>query len=298
MRKFIIKMLVFSIVLYIVDRTLGYGFQYMIHHTKGGYIGHHIYITDKCKDDVLIFGSSRAIHHYNANKIADSLRVNCYNCGQDGNGIILNYGNWQMIKNRYAPRIILYDITPDFDYYAGVDNHRYLGWLKMYYNRESISEIFETVDWKESLKMNSRLYQYSYNPLEVICDFVKPIYVVSNSGYVPLDLPYDPLKFKEASTTQQLEIDIIKVKYLNRLIDEMGERTQIVFVVSPIWYGSNDKDYELIKKLCHNRGIKFLDYSNDPKFVHQTHYFADGCHLNSLGAEVFTMDIINQLQNF
>lgn len=103
MKKFLLKVGFFFLALIIVDRALGMVFAYMGEHAKGGYVGHHVYVTDKTNEDILIFGSSRAIHHYNPQIISDSLGMTCYNCGQNGNGIVLFYGMWQMIKERYQP---------------------------------------------------------------------------------------------------------------------------------------------------------------------------------------------------
>ena len=58
--------------------------------------------------------------------ISDSLGVSCYNAGESGCGIILAYGRLLMILERYTPKAIIYEVTPDFDYLDGKDNHKYL----------------------------------------------------------------------------------------------------------------------------------------------------------------------------
>lgn len=65
MKKFLLKIGLFLLALLVVDRAFGMVFSYMMNNARGGYIGHHRYVTDKLNEDVLIFGSSRAIHHYN-----------------------------------------------------------------------------------------------------------------------------------------------------------------------------------------------------------------------------------------
>ena len=67
--------------------------------------------------------------------------MTCFNCGQNGNGIVLFYGWWKVISERYHPKMIIYDITTDFDLLAG-DNHKYLGWLKEAYDRNGVKEVF------------------------------------------------------------------------------------------------------------------------------------------------------------
>ena len=50
------------------------------------------------------------------------------------------------------------------------------------------------------------------------------------------------------------------------------------------------KDY--IKEMCNKNNVVFIDFSNDPKYVHQDDYFKDGSHLNEKGADEFTKDLI------
>ena len=119
MKRFVIKILVFLAIMFILDRGFGLAMKYLQDHAKGGYVGHHNYILHQANEDILIFGSSRAIHHYNPQIIEDSLGMSCYNCGQDGNGIVLFYGWWQMIKERYQPKMIVYDVNPSFDLLIG-----------------------------------------------------------------------------------------------------------------------------------------------------------------------------------
>ena len=139
MKKFLLKLALFFAALIVVDRALGMVFSYMGNHAKGGYIGHHKYVTDKTNEDILIFGSSRAIHHYNPQIITDSLGLTCYNCGQDGNGIVMQYGRWKMLSKHHLPKVIIYDIEPAFDM-AVNDNSRYIDRLKPYTGDNDVKE--------------------------------------------------------------------------------------------------------------------------------------------------------------
>ena len=121
--KFIRKIALFFLLLIVLDFSIGQAFNYMSVHSKGGYVAHHNHIIDKTHEDILIFGSSRAIHHYNPEIISKDLNMTCYNAGQDGNGIILFYGWWKLISQRYHPKLIIYDITTGFDLQKN-DNHK------------------------------------------------------------------------------------------------------------------------------------------------------------------------------
>lgn len=292
--KFIRKLTLFVTLLVVLDFSLGYIFKYMSVHSKGGYVAHHNHIIDKTHEDVLIFGSSRAIHHYNPEIISKSLNMTCYNAGQDGNGIILFYGWWKLISQRYHPKLIIYDITTGFDLQKN-DNHKYLGWLKELYDRNPIPEIFEAVDRTERVKMLSRTYRYNSKFQQIAADYFHPIYKVKGNGFLPLAGVLDTMKIAKNKSENRIQFDSLKINYLAKFIENIGD-SQIIFVHSPIWYGLDTAWLRPIRELCAKNNIRFLDYSNDFEFVHNNNLFKDGSHLNAEGADLFTEKLIKDLK--
>lgn len=296
MRIFWIKLLFFGLLLLGIDRIAGYIFSYMSNHAKGGFVAHNHYIIDKTNEDVLVFGSSRALHHYNPNIIEDSLNTTCFNCGQEGSGIIQNYGFWTMIKEHYHPSLIIYDITDGYDLLEGEDNHYFLNWLKEFYSRKGIPEIFYSVDKTERYKMLCQMYRYNSKFHQVIGDFIYPVYKVKEKGYIPLDGEMDPMKInKNYDVNVPFSFDKLKIYYLNKLVAELGE-TKLVFVVSPSWYNVNIEHFKPVEKICRDNNIAFYNYSNIDGFVHNNTYFKDGLHMNSLGADEFTKMFVQDLK--
>lgn len=300
MKKFILKISAFFLVLVIVDQVLGKVFNYMGTHANGGYVGHHMYVVDKTDEDILVFGSSRAIHHYNPAILEDSLGMTCYNCGQDGNGIILFYGMWQMIRRRYTPKMIVYEITPSFDLYKGESNQKYLGWLRGDYDHEGVKEIFWTVDPTEKYKMLCQTYRYNSKFLQYITDYVHPFLGIRGNGFLPLKGEMDTLKIQKNRTEiKKPKVDYIKVQFIEKLIDETkAEGTRLVFVISPSWYGTSASTISIIRDLCERKECEFIDLSNHKKYHHRKEFFKDGSHLNALGADEFTRDVARLLKEY
>lgn len=298
MKKFFLKVGLFFLALIIVDRALGTVFAYMGEHAKGGYVGHHVYVTDKTNEDILIFGSSRAIHHYNPQIISDSLGMTCYNCGQDGNGIVLFYGMWQMIKERYQLKMIIYDVNTSFDLYEGESNTKYLGWLRMDYDRPGVKQVFTAVDPTEKYKMMSMLYRYNSKFMQNITDYVHPLFGIEGNGYLPLKGNMDTMKIrKDKKYNGNIRLDKRKVYFLKKLIEETSaDDVELVFAVSPSWYGATEEQIEPIVKLCNIENLVFINFSNTDKYTHHSEYFKDGNHLNSFGADEYTKDIIGCLR--
>lgn len=295
MKQFIIKLLLFFLLLIIIDFTVGYTLTYLSNYAKGGDTARNNYICNQTNEDLLILGSSRAIHHYNAKILKDSLKMSCYNCGQNGNGILLMYGRLLIINKRYKPRLIIYDVQPTFDYLEGEDNHKYLDLLKPYYHREGISELFETVDNTEKYKMLSKMYQYNSKFIQIISDYFHPMAPKDIYGYRPRSGIIEENKIAKQKKVKDLQIDTLKWNYFNKLIDITGEE-RIIFVASPLWNGIQPKYYAPLKELCQKRKIPFLDFSNDTSFVQKNILFDDAVHLNSNGADKFTNKLIRELK--
>lgn len=297
MKKFLLEIALFFALLIGIDYLGGFALSYLAQHAKGGFTQRDTYICDQLETEFLLMGSSRCVRHYNPQIITDSLGISCYNTGQMGNGIILNYGRLRMIDERKKPRVVIYDITPDFDLFIGEDNHRYLTWLKQHYDRKGISDIFESVDPTEKYKMMSRLYRYNSRIIELMTDYLHPISDARPDGFSPLVGELDKSKIRqEIGDATVLKVDDIKMGYVNMLIDEL-EGSRLFFVVSPRWYGMDSTLFKPVIEVCQQRGIPFVDFANNPKYVHQDIYFKDGNHMNAKGADEFTRDLIGVLKN-
>lgn len=296
MKKFLIKLMWFLTILTVVDRLVGTTFSSLLANAKGGNNARNNYINDSTTHDVLIFGSSRAFHHYNPTIITDSTGLSCYNCGQDGNGIILNYGRLSMIKKRYSPKVILYDVTTGFDLLTEKDNTKYLAWLKAYYDRDGVKEIFDSINKNERWKMLSNMYRYNSKCINIITDAVHPMKSVGINGYRPLPGDMDTMKVTKKEIHDLYDFDSLKMYFLDKFINDIPN-TRIVFLVSPSFNGLDIKQLIPIKQICRQRGIELIDMSNNPKYLYNPYYFKDGDHLNSRGADEFTKDIISYLSH-
>ena len=302
MKKFIMKLMLLFVILFAVDRVAGFILGNWISRVTTSVLGKDNYICDHCNDDVLIFGSSRAEYHYNAKMLEDSLGLPAYNCGASGDGVIMSYGRLMMIQKRHHPKVIIAEITPTFD--LGInDNHKYLRLLKSHYDREGISEIFDKVDSLEKYKMMSYLYRYNSNVMHNPLRLLKPETFSKNAigvnGYIAMDKEFDSMKISEREE-KEIETDSVKIYYLKRFAEKASETSQLLFVVSPIWYGrdiSASDPFLVAKEIADDKGIPFLDFTNDPKYVHNNAYFKDGSHLNARGADEFTRDLIRELKN-
>lgn len=297
MRKFLVKILMLALIVIILDNIIGYAMSTAFDQIRVGGRGRDNYICNTAIEDILVFGSSRAVHHYNSTILEDSIGISCYNCGDDGCGIILSYGRLMMAKERHQPKIVIEDVNPDYDLLEG-DNTKYLGWLKSRYNRPGIKDIFDEIDKTSRYKMLCQMYRHNSTFLQFL---FASIFSVSNDagvkGFRPLKSKLNPMKVKTTTTIKadNYEFDPIKLKFIGKFID-LTKGSKLVFVVSPLWYGMDPNKVAPIREICQERDIPFIDFSNNLKYVHNNEYFKDGTHLNALGADEFTKDLIIELR--
>src|SRR6201985_2668444 len=107
---FVKNAVIFIVVLVALDQLIGYGVKQFYFHQKKGVFAEMTYPLDNTKADVLIFGSSRALHHYSSQTIARGLGMTCYNTGSNGQKLPYSTALQEVILKRYQPKIIVLDL--------------------------------------------------------------------------------------------------------------------------------------------------------------------------------------------
>ena len=299
MKSFIIKILVFAVLMLAVDMSIGKVFEILQERAPYGNWQRFRYINDEMKDEILIMGSSRASHHYVPKIIEDSLGMSCYNCGVDGYGIIMFWGNYQMFSSRYSPKMIIYDLSR-FDT-AEDDHSTYLGWLRAYYDRDCIPRMFDEVDEMEKYKMMSHAYRWNFKFVQLATDNVAQ-FVKTEKGYKPLSgtMNYVPGKDKNnliTNKTIKADYDELKFEYIERMIVSCKKRgITLVFALSPMYGAGSSGVYEGVFALAKKYDCPVIDMYASQKYVSDTRYFKDSSHMNSFGAEEYTKDFILNLK--
>lgn len=299
MKKFLLKVALFFALVVVMDFAFGQFFSLLRAYAKGGSTANCEYIANLSKDDIIILGSSRATHHYIPQIIEDSLGVTCYNCGEEGNGIVLAYGRFKMLTNRYKPKLIIYEITPGYDYGTAEPNTKYLGYLRQYYAKEGIKNLFHDFDdGLSSLKMLSLMYQNTSKLLPNLFDNI--VFRDNHKGYSPL---YGHMEDKGDiynNDEKSLAIDSIKLSYVERIIlDAQNMGVPIVFVVSPK-LGMNNSllQYQPEMDICSRLNVPFYNFLNLEGVSNTANFFQDKGHLNDEGAKNYTELLLSTIRDY
>ena len=115
MRKFLLKLVLFLAIIVALDFAYGICMDRYRRSIRTGVTGLDNEALYRTTAPVLVFGSSRAWHHYDPRILRDSLGLDVYNCGVNSMGIQFFYPRLHQILRRYTPRVIIYDSSPTYD---------------------------------------------------------------------------------------------------------------------------------------------------------------------------------------
>lgn len=299
MKKFIINIfLLFAIVL-VTDYSVGIIGDYLQTHARGGTTKRINDLVMNDKHDVIILGSSRARHHYDTPYLSDTLGVDVYNAGFDGNGVVLAYGLLSLVFERYKPDLIVYDVEPFFDIYqyAPDNNHkRYISVQKSYFRNETIGSIIRDISLEEWYKVHSGLLRYNSKLFIMGIDYLQTRYT-NSCGFEPIYGEYAGGKVNNGE--EEYILDSFKLSYLEKLI-LLSEKykTTLVFVVSPRLGQENSAAIQPAIELCKRYNILFIDDYANPEFMMHQEWFKDPKHLNSKGARIFSRRMVAVFNKF
>lgn len=287
----------FAALVFVVDFAFGFVMKSVLAATTKGDWGRRNYIINNTHEDILIFGSSRAIHHYDTQILADSLHLSCYNCGDDGKGILLHYPVLETIMRRYTPKVVIYDVNPEYDYlFSGEINT--LSVLRPYTDHFMIQQFVEEVEPKDKLKLFSHAYKYNSTFLEILPQRLSSHPMTAQKyTYSPLEgeMNYEPDK---VPVHRGNCIDSVKYHYLESLISLCNSAgVKLYFVASPWYKMTYSNVYAPVEELCQKYDITFFNHNFDNDFNFTKGYFHDPNHLNRQGAEAFSSLIAHEINN-
>ncbi len=297
-RRFFTTLSVLLLLVVGIDFAIGVGADWLLNHAKGGDTGRHHYINRRSREDVLVFGSSRAIHHYDPRILEEGLGLSAYNCGTDGCGTLLNYMQLNNILERYTPKLVIWDMYGPYDFLKESDLTKYLGWERMYYGRgnAAVDSVFIDADPAERLKMLSNAYRYNYRFIQMLSDNVSP-HTDDVRGYRPIagELTGEWNPPAPWSTT---ELDPVKLEYLRRFAERCREKgVRMVVAISPYYFESEDCQLPAeVREILNAYDVRVFDFSRHPDFVGNNKYFYDTNHLSEEGATAYTHRILQELQ--
>lgn len=289
---FFVKLLLFCGVVFILDFLTGSVLKRFYFKQKAGALYRTTYSIESTNADILIFGSSRATHHYVPDIFEKKLNLSYYNVGKDGNFIFYHYAVLKGILKRYKPKIIILDfingelntLQDGYDRISAV-----LPYIDKHPEMKSIADIKSPY---EKIKMVSRTYPYNSLLMSIIggTSGMNKNAEKEDRGFVPITKIWNTPAFLDEELTFY-ELGPGKEGAYTAFIDDCIKADIKLYVVcSPYFKISKKFDYSLFlgKKIAKEKNIHFFDFSDDTTFRNHINLFADRLHLNIDGAKLFS----------
>lgn len=296
-QKFIIKSVIFIIGLFILDIGIGALLEHYYNKQSSGLLYEANYVINSVKADVLVFGSSRANHHYVPAVFESITSKSFYNCGRDGSGLLYSAAIIKAVCNRYSPKYIIIDILPNEFSYNEYDR---LAALLPYHKNKTIYPYILKKSQFENFKLISNIYPYNSLLTNIIVgnlDFNKKRYV-NTSGYYPL---FRELNISKPNVNNDIQgVDSIKVIAFEDILCYLSKKgIKSYVVISPQFLIQKDKStINFAKDICAKYpNVILINMVNDSVFINNSKCFADIVHLNHSGAIKFSNVVTNTILN-
>lgn len=252
------------------------------------------------RPQVMLIGSSRCHHHYDATLLADSIasivgkQADVFNYGLDAIYVGSSLAVIESMLQRHTPDLIILDANShEFDV---VYRKTISVASPIYWSDDIMRHHINAAVWSNPLTMLSSLYRYrNAMPLRMAeAKFGGPPPL---RGFVPLDDVLDTTKaYPPGPTTEELVVDSLVVgnfRHVARLCSEKNVR--LLVVDSPRFRPTDNSN--LVRQLCRECNIPFIDFYDTPFFNRRPELFYDPGHLNATGAHIFTSLLIDELRN-
>jgi hypothetical protein len=296
-----VKSRVFKTILFLIlvtgfDRIVGHTCENIYNKSNDYTIAKLRYTLDSTNQDILIFGSSRAMNQFNSVIIEKNTGLSTYNCGFGGQGLLFSYIQLNESLKRYTPKIVILDISPNI--LLDPESSDKLKILLPYYERDTlIYNRLTNNNYREKLKFLSSIYPYNSTIISLARRYNSQ-FRDTLKGFIPIDRTIDTTNLDAAISRQfpETEIPAAKFNYLDQIVSLCEEKeVPLVLVMCPV-YRLNENLEKMngqITEYCKNNypEVHFADYTKHALFLENARYFSDNLHLNNTGAQLFTNEI-------
>lgn len=259
---------------------------------------HTTYSIKHADADIMVFGSSRAQHHYDPEAFTESSQ-SFYNTGKDGQGIFYSWAVLKSIIQRTnGKKIVVLDINPN-EFSKNQDSYDRLSELLPYYHENNeIKEIINLKSQFEKYKTVSNLYRYNSKILTIVKDNLLPTDHNMQNGFEPIETSNQ--NFELSVVDDQEIIDSLEIEaFIGFLKDAKAASHEVYVFISPVYRrypNGMTSSISITEEICEKLDIPFFTYHQDSLFLKSPFYFSDATHLNETGAKIYSDEVWNKIK--
>ena len=308
MRKFIVKILKFGLLLFVVAAVADYVLSKQYHQTADyRYAVWNDIVKGGMQNDLIVMGSSRSWVHISPKILDSALNISSYNIGMDGSCIDRQIPRYKMYRKRNAkPKVIIQNVDWNSTLQNG-ERDKYL--MSQYYPYFFDADMRKIAIGPEEFgffEMWVPLFRYLNH--SNLGRTIRDIRGLSNAefsvekGYRGFDQSWDGLALKKIDSIYFKYNQSSLIEFCDYLADCQKDSVKVVFVYAPFYVGGRKKVvnlqefYSLFESVAREYNVTILDYlEND--ICTDTAFFYNAMHLNRRGAEKFTRMLARDLDS-
>ncbi len=265
----------------------------------------------KVNSDVVIYGSSRAWHHFDPAIIQDSLNVSAYNLGVDGQNFLLQHLRHKLLlKYNRKPKVIIYSLDA-FTLQRQQD----------LYNHD---QLLPYMLWNSEIKKTVRHFSgFNFWDYEIpLIRYYSARDVLKNTwnstarsqnetpgrirGYegVVASWEGDIEQIRKELDDKGIRFDTLLINSFKKfLLECKAKNISVILVFSPEYFEiqkfikNRNEPMELYRSLSKELSIPFFDFS-DSDISHDKKFFYNCEHLNKTGAEQLTRQLCDTIKKY
>jgi hypothetical protein len=301
MKSNLLKLLIFVSIVFLLDRIGGIICKDLYSKSNDYTIYRLHYTLDSTKEDILVFGSSRAQYHFVPAIISQNTGLSVYNCGFGGEGLLFSLIQLKESLKRYKPKLVVLEVSPNV--LIDPESNKKLKILMPFSKKDPF--IFEALTSEEKLekvKLLSSIYPYNSTIASLLTGRFKQN-VDTLNGFWPLDGIMDTVgvtNYMKASFPNST-ISAEQTSLLHQFISVCDKNDiKVAVVVSPVYQSNGNLDAmtKLVERKCQGyKNLSFFDYSKYDTTYQRNVFFKDNLHLNYQGARIFSEVISKRLND-
>jgi len=263
-------------------------------------------VSSSINADVIIQGSSRCRQHVNPLVLDTILNCSSFNIGIEGskfNKIYFNYLFFEQFNEK--PKYILQQVD-FFTLFTDNDfDDRYLPYLS-----DIDKDLVKThLPWVKNYHLLVPLSRYTFQKKNIMKGFIeffniKNISHEKTKGFVGIDKTWNSTLFYQNHRDSFI---VFKDPQVIDLLDSFlnhckNSDIKVVLFTSPIYYKATEitkgkkEVFDIYISLSEKYNIPFLNYTSN-SICYDTSYFYDTHHLNTKGAELFSIKLAFDLDS-
>jgi len=291
-RRLATRLLIFAAVVVSLDLAIGFGLAALLPRVHAGQQLGVINNAIDAEAELVILGSSHAIHSFDDAELTRLLGLRTHNAGLDGRGVLFARGLLALISQRHAPKYVVLDMT-----FADNDRTNAYAFAPYYGRSPIVDTLLIEGDWRERVKLVSRSFRMN----SVVFAILGNLFVDRRAwGFEPATGRLDPSTRRDDHPERALAHPkpFVEENLIALVEEARAHGARIVFTESPTYGAARPADARaLYERVAKRLDVPILELSDEQLASFGPELFKDRSHLNSDGAERYTALIGARLQS-